>query len=91
MDTSKQLKADSAYPIQVFGTNRKNDAIVFSSDFMTVVHRIMPSYHHQYQADLFLKYTTDFIRRLPSEFKNFNDNFYEVETYLHKYFQWSNN
>jgi hypothetical protein len=87
----KLIAASSKANSSIWNKQKKIDAIVFSSDLMTVIHRIMPSYQHQYQTDLFLKYTTDFIRRLPSAFKKFDDNFYEVGTFLQKYFQWSNN
>lgn len=94
LDTQKVVKliaAASKANSSIWNKQKKIDSIFFSSDLMTEIHKAMPSYQHQYQADLFLKYTADFIKRLPSAFKRFDDNFYEVGTYLHKYFQWSNN
>lgn len=83
---SASSKANSSF----WNKQKKIDAIVFSSDLMMVIYKVMPSYRHQYQSDLFMKYTADFLKRLPTAFKKFNDNFYEVGTYLHRYFQWSN-
>lgn len=92
-DTQKVVKsiaASSKANSSIWNKQKKIDTIVFSGELMTAIQKVMPSYQHQYQTDLFMKYTTDFIRRLPTAFKQFDDNFYEVGTYLHKYFQWSN-
>lgn len=74
----------------LWNRQKKIDEIIFSSKLRSVVTKIMPLYKHQYQADLFLKYSEDFISKLPAAYKQFDDNFYEVGTYLYKYFRWSN-
>ena len=73
----------------LWNKQKKIDDIFFSNRLRSVVMKIMPLYKHQYQADLFLKYTDDFISRLPAAFKQFDDSFYEAGTYLNKYFRWS--
>ncbi len=86
----KSISVSSKANTSILNKRRKVDTIVFPSNLMVMVNKIMPSYPHQYQVDLFQKYTADFIGRLPSAFEKFDHNFYEVGTYLHKYFQWSN-
>lgn len=94
LDTQKVVKsiaASSKANVSIWNKQKKIDAIVFSNNLMTVIKKVIPTYQHEHQAHLFLKYSEDFVRRLPSAFKKFDDNFYEVGTYLHKYFQWSKN
>ncbi len=74
----------------LWSRKKKIDDIILSNKLHSVVSKIMPLYKNQYQADLFLKYTDDFISKLPASFKQFDDNFYEAGTYLQKYFRWSN-
>lgn len=93
MNTKKVVKsiaASSKANSSIWNREKKIDTIVFSNDLQTVINKIMPSHQHQYQVDLFLKYSNDFIGTLPAAFKKFDDNFYEVGTYLYKNFQWSN-
>lgn len=89
----KSIAASSKANSSIWNKQKKIDAIIFSNrnNLKTVINKAMPAYQHQYQADLFLKYTDDFIRRLPNTYIKFDDRFYEVGTYLYKYFQWSNN
>ena len=79
-------KANSA----LWNRQKKINDIVYSNELSALIKKIMPSHQYQYQTDLFLKYTDDFINRLPTSFKYFDDDFYELGTYLHKYFRWSN-
>ena len=78
-------KADSA----LWNRQKKIDDIVFSTDLRLAMKKAIPLYKHQHQADLFIKYTDEFISALPTAYNFFDDKFYEAGTYLHKYFQWS--
>lgn len=92
-DTQKVVKliaASSKTNASIWNKQKKIDTIVFSDNLMSTILNAMPSYKHQYQADLFKKYAEDFVKGLPTAFKKFDDNFYEVGTYLYKYFQWGN-
>jgi hypothetical protein len=81
--------ASSKAKSKIWNRQRRIDEIVFSDVLKMEVKRIMPDYQYGFQKDLFLKYTDDFITRLPDVFSKFDDNFYEVGSYLYKYFQWS--
>ncbi len=85
----KAINFSSKANSSIWNKQKKIDEIIFSDDLMSTILKVMPSYEHQYQKDLFKKYNADFIKRLPKAFINFDDNFYEVGTYLYKYFQWS--
>ncbi len=65
------------------------DVLIRPDDLKAIVRSAMPAFPHEYQSDLFVKYTGDFIDRLPAALMRFDDSFYEVGTYLHKYFRWS--
>ena len=94
LDTQKVVKsiaASSKANSSIWNRQEKIDAILFSRDLKLLITGIKPSYQHQYQTDLFLKYISDFIMRLPAAYKKFDDSFYDVGTYLYKYFKWSNN
>ena len=87
---AKSIAVSSKANSTSWNRQKKIDDIVFSSELKSVIMKIMPLYKHQYQTDLFLKYTDDFINTLPVAYKKFDDSFYEVGTYLYKYFRWSN-
>lgn len=87
----KSVANSSKVNSSIWNKQKKIDEIVFSDDLKIMMKNVMPEYDHEHQKGLFLKYTNDFVKRLPTAFANFNDNFYEVGTYLYKYFQWSNN
>ncbi len=86
----ESILASSKAKSSIWNKQKQIDAIVLSDDLKMIIKKVMPEYQHEYQNDLFLKYTDDFIARLPTAFSKFDDNFYEVGSYLYKYFQWSN-
>jgi hypothetical protein len=88
--TVKQISACSKAKKTIWKRHEKINNIVSPSSLITVVHAAKPNYDHHVQTDLFLMYTSDFITRLPTIFKAFDDNYYETGTYLYKFFQWSN-
>ncbi|MEI6949880.1 hypothetical protein V9K67_22020 [Paraflavisolibacter sp. H34] len=85
------IAASSRANSSIWNKQKKIDAIIFPNDLKSLMIKVMPSYKYQYQSDLFLKYTDDFITQLPAAFIKFDDNFYKLGTYLRKYFQWSSN
>ena len=84
------IAASSKANSTLWNRQKNIDDIFYANKLRTVVTKIMPLYKHQYQADLFLKYADEFISKLPAAFKQFDNNFYEVGTYLQKYFRWTN-
>ncbi len=85
----KSIATSSKIKTSVWNKDKKIEKILYSDNLRSQINNVMPSYKHQYQTDLFLKYTDDFVKRLPSAFNRFDDNFYEVGSYLYKFFQWS--
>ena len=64
---------------------------IFSTDKLNLlVMNTCPEYKYFYQKDIFLKYSKEFIDSLPQAIDNFDYNFYQMGTYLHKYFTWCN-
>ncbi|MEO6136464.1 MAG: hypothetical protein ABIP35_14995 [Ginsengibacter sp.] len=93
LDTQKVVKsiaASSKAMTSIWNKQKRIDEIAFSDDLKMMMKKVMPDYQYEHQKDLFLKYTDDIVKRLPILFTNFDDNFYEVGSYLYKYFQWSN-
>lgn len=86
----RTISASSKAKSSIWNKQKKVEAIIFSDDLKMVIKKAVPNYQHEYQNDLFLEYTDVFIMRLPAAFTKFDDNFYEVGSYLNKYFHWSN-
>lgn len=85
----KSIAASSKANSKAWNKQKKIDEIVFPEELILTVNGVMPLYEHQHQRDLFLYYVSEFVNRLPSVYKKFDNNFYEVGTYLYKFFQWS--
>lgn len=61
LKTQKVLKlidASSKANSSLWNKQKKIDEIIFSGQLMSIVNSVAPSYKHQYQTDLFLKYRT---------------------------------
>jgi hypothetical protein len=85
----RSLAASSRANSALWNKQKKIDDIVFSDNLMSSIRRIKPPYKHQYQSDLFLKYTSDFVEYVPLAFQRFEADFYHVGDYLHRFFKWS--
>lgn len=68
---------------------QQRDEIVFTKSLKLNLSRVNMHFQHQYQFDLFRLYAGEFVELISNSFQLFDDNFYEVGTYLHNYFQWS--
>jgi len=92
-----QAKIDRAYhTMEASATasrfkNRQQqlDETVSTKSLKLKLGRVTLHFQHQYQRDLFGLYAGEFVELIPNSLQLFNDNFYEVGTYLHKYFRWS--
>ena len=93
-----QLKVDKAYRTMQASSSaassfrnkqKKIDALVSTKTLESKMAYIKPDFKYQYQFDLYESYHQEFVRLISSSLSIFDDNFYEVGTYLHKFFQWS--
>lgn len=93
-----QAKIDRAYHTMgassATGSRFKNrqqqpDKIASTESLKLKLNRVNLYFQHQYQLDLFRLYVGEFVELILNSLQLFDDNFYEVGTYLHKYFQWS--
>ena len=82
------IKKSSRVKKSLWNKERKMRQIFFPEFLTEYIYITKPKYQHQYQTDIFMKYSTEFIKMLPGSFDKFTTNFYEVGTYLHKYFRW---
>lgn len=89
IESVKQIQISIKAKNSFWNKTKKINEVFSLDSVMNVIKEVMPNYQHQYQTDLFLLYTSEFINKLPSSFAAFDSDFYEIGTYLHNIFQWS--
>src|SRR5690606_8972475 len=90
LSSLKILNLSSRVKRTYFWKSQKIKKILSTEGVYNVVINACPTYKYQYQKDVFLKWTKEFINTIPEAFDIYDSNFYQVGTYLQGYFKWCN-
>jgi len=70
--------------------SKRVEKVFLPNNVINCVLTAQPNYMYWHQSDIFSKYIHEFIELLPSAFSKFDTEFYELGSFLHRYFKWSN-